>query len=546
MSLLLDYFKADNHDLYVTHSLTKELHLDIPRLAIAECLERHPNPGTLLAISETLSFFSIESLPINTKSEDLGALPVPFLSLVDITGNGKFEYTIVRSVDENVSFLHPVKRRWVSVESKYFRKISSNNFLLVDASEYVENRSLKFLHLISIKRRYFFAISSALSLFLSYLYLLSSLNEGGILYLLYCISIVFGLFVSALLIVQEVDDYKSRLSKICTIGKKLNCKKILQSEGSRIGGISWIDIGSSYFLGCFFFSLTSLITYSLNYLFILWFLSISAVPFIFYSIYYQWRIVKSWCIYCVAIQVVLFSMASVSTYAKWFMIGLNTSIIDGFVRLSLSFCLSFVIITAISYLMRKEVEGKSSTIDLARLKRNKYIFKSLLEKEKYIDGRLESQGLMLKSQEGRDKLTCVCSLFCGPCGFAMPTVAEIAAIYNDTLDIEFVFTSSRQEDPYRMKLLSAMVDRLHLLSNDRDAFFLLLNQWHKNGVTDSFNFAKTNNLESCSEDSQVRVHSMRTWCESMKIVSTPTFIFNGFYLPEIYKIDDLIYLISKE
>jgi len=45
------------------------------------------------------------------------------------------------------------------------------------------------------------------------------------------------------------------------------------------------------------------------------------------------------------------------------------------------------------------------------------------------------------------------------------------------------------------------------------------------------------------EKQAAKLEAMSNWCKEIKIQATPTFLVNGYQLPEAYKIEDVKYLI---
>ena len=57
------------------------------------------------------------------------------------------------------------------------------------------------------------------------------------------------------------------------------------------------------------------------YLPVLSLLSLAALPYVGYSLFYQWRVVKQWCRLCLATQAVLLAQAGLVLYEGWWRTG---------------------------------------------------------------------------------------------------------------------------------------------------------------------------------------------------------------------------------
>lgn len=111
-----------------------------------------------------------------------------------------------------------------------------------------------------------------------------------------------GLFVSCLLLWYEVDRANPALQKICTGAKNVNCGAILNSKQAKLfGSISWSEVGFFYFS----VSYLLLLLQGYNALPLVAWLNIFALPYTVFSIYYQWRVAKQWCVLCLWVQAIL-------------------------------------------------------------------------------------------------------------------------------------------------------------------------------------------------------------------------------------------------
>lgn len=147
--------------------------------------------------------------------------------------------------------------------------------------------------------------------------------------------LLLGSVTSFFLITLNIHKNKSILSSICNIKDVFDCNSVTDSRASNIGGIPWSVIGFTYFLsGCIMLSLYDLNnSQTISTLVILNFLS---VPYVLFSVYYQWKIVRKWCLLCLFVQFFLiaelfinlyffqFNWGSGSAYTRFFKLALFT------------------------------------------------------------------------------------------------------------------------------------------------------------------------------------------------------------------------------
>lgn len=115
---------------------------------------------------------------------------------------------------------------------------------------------------------------------------------------LYLIGLVSSLF--SMMRLLGVNFYF--LNKLCgDFEYKYNCDSVIASKGAYvIGDITWSDVGIIYFI-CML--LICMLPFDENLLIYIA-MSFGTVPYIFYSIYYQMRVLRSWCLLCLIVQVV--------------------------------------------------------------------------------------------------------------------------------------------------------------------------------------------------------------------------------------------------
>ncbi|MBK6380594.1 MAG: vitamin K epoxide reductase family protein [Chitinophagaceae bacterium] len=105
---------------------------------------------------------------------------------------------------------------------------------------------------------------------------------------------LLGLGITVLLLIYEIDKTNSFVKNICTAGKQTNCDAVLNSKAGKILGMGWGEVGFFYFAATTLFLLLPGLAFT-NKLPWLAIAGTLAAPYILFSIYYQWRVVKQWC-----------------------------------------------------------------------------------------------------------------------------------------------------------------------------------------------------------------------------------------------------------
>ncbi|MCP4148393.1 MAG: vitamin K epoxide reductase family protein [bacterium] len=110
-----------------------------------------------------------------------------------------------------------------------------------------------------------------------------------------------GLFFCILLIRGSLEE--EYLERICAGSTKEGCRKVLKSPGARLlGKIPMADLGGFYFAGGVLSLVISLGAHTGALLRVLAWINLLALPYTFFSIYYQARVIKHWCRFCIRVQ----------------------------------------------------------------------------------------------------------------------------------------------------------------------------------------------------------------------------------------------------
>ena len=350
-----------------------------------------------------------------------------------------------------------------------------------------------------------------------------------------------GVVVGALLLLYEIVQYNPTLQKVCHAGKNTNCAAILNSNASKIFGISWATIGFTYFAGLLFALLSGGIV-SPDFLFIASWLNVFVLPYIFYSIYYQWRIARQWCPMCLAVQGVLF-LQFITALAGGFqtIISIEDVALTSLFTVAVCFIVPFFAVLLLLPALEKAKESNQNKISLQRLKHNPQIFDALLAKQKKITTSTEGLGITQGNPNAKYKLTKVCNPYCGPCASAHPIIGELMH-NNPELQLQVIFTASPEEGDSR----NAPVKHLLAITEKGDALLTeqALDDWYLAEKKDYDEFANKYPMNGELKLQTEKVKAMHDWCKDVDIQFTPTFFINGFQLPEMYSLADLQYFLS--
>ncbi len=282
------------------------LKLPVTKTTLQNNLEENPYYPSLYSLSTVFSRFKIDNQAFEIDDENLQQFEPPFIAYLNIPVNGKDFVLVTKITNTTVNYIADgSKTKTISKENflKGFQKVVFVAEGNAQSGEkgYAENllkekkQQNKNAALIG---------GGVLLLLLIIVQFFNALTVGATVPALLTLTKLSGLTITILLLVYEVDKTNSFVKNICTAGKQTNCDAVLNSKAGKILGMSWSEAGFFYFAATTLFLLLPGIAFT-NKLPWLAIAASAAVPYILFSVYYQWKVVKQWCPLCLAVQAVL-------------------------------------------------------------------------------------------------------------------------------------------------------------------------------------------------------------------------------------------------
>ena len=349
-----------------------------------------------------------------------------------------------------------------------------------------------------------------------------------------------GLSVSVLLLIYEVDKSNAFVKSICTAGKQTNCGAVLQSKASKFLGMSWSEAGFFYFVSTFLFLLFP----GINFLTKVCILSIAnclAVPYILFSIYYQWKVVKEWCPLCLMVQAILLLELIWSVANFWLHLPI-ASLPISYCLLPIVYCLSLPIV--LWYVVKPLIlKAKDEPVYKAAYKRllyNPETFNHLLQQQAAAPDGYQNIGITIGNPDAANTIIKVCNPYCGPCAKAHPLLHEIMQ-HNNNIKLKLIFTASNDATDRRgivAKHLLAINEKHNAVQTQ-----LALDDWYLADKKDYNAFAAKYPVNGELNKQEKQIEYMNTWCKEAGITATPTLFINGHRLPDNYSLNELKYIL---
>jgi len=530
------------------------LEVNITKTTLTQEIEQHPDYPSLFSISDVLTNFGIENIGIKISHEKLADLPRPFITQVKGIKTTIDFFTLVKDInDDEVHFFDPEQHQWRTISQDEFFERASDVFLLFEASanagetDYlVKKESEKRFETGRKLQALGFPVATGLAAVLA-LY-----NYGSVAALptAFILLSLIGLAITTLLLWYELDQHNPVLQQICNTGKRTDCGAVLHSKAAKIGGISLSLIGFSYFMGLLLFALFSNIAHPFTNFTFAW-LNAVAAPYIIFSLYYQWQVVKQWCVMCLAVVGVLFLQLATAVVGNWYTaIPVETIPYSLLLSVFISFLLSFVMATILFSALQKAKAGKQALIDLQKMKHNKIVFEALLQKQNRLPVNPDRLGISLGNPNGSFKIIKVCNPYCGPCSKAHSPLEELLHHHPD-IQVQLIFTATNSDGDFAappVKHFLAIAEK-----NEETVLKQALDEWYLSEKKDYTVFAAKYPMNGEIKKQEFKLDKMKSWCAEANIKHTPTFFVSMpnddgtdiyYQLPKSYNVTDLKYFVS--
>jgi uncharacterized membrane protein len=529
-----------SNSIDVTDRLLVLLRIPIGEKEILEKFDHHPNNGTLLCISDVLKDIGIRNKCVRINPQKLPLLKKPFLA--EISYDKELNYfTVVKSISNGFCiFYNPRDKKWEKITIDNFIQIWTT-VVLIPASPGKQLTKGFYLQRMSILLSYGLKIAILL-LIASVLFLKISqiISNGESVFpsIILIISYVLGAFITLTLINSESLGDNPILNKICYMNASFNCNNVLTSKASHIFGISWSVLGFTYFLG----GLVVLLIFGITNRYsnqILVGLSFLAIPFIIFSIFYQGWVIRQWCILCLLTQLVLVSQIIINFLTIKPFVGPVIRLDELY---SMAFVYVFIFLTSKLHSNYNNTlqENKKNKKIIADLKFNQELFDKLLVQQRCVEVP-DQLGVQLGNKYAKYTVLKICNPYCDPCVMAHSMLESIVES-NQNVKLQILYNVTNEEN----NILTLPVSHFLAIAEENNEHLLrtALHDWYTSKTRNYKNFAKKYPIGDLSMQAE-KLRKMHDWCKSMKVEDrTPIYFINGYELPDIYSVNDLILLLN--
>ncbi len=521
-------------------SFLKLLNVKVNNTTVNDSLQNHPDWPGLLCISDSLNNWNIPNGAGKIDVNKMDELPVPFIAN---TYNAESPIAVVTKITPTTVQYYQKNYNTLITESRdNFYKKWDGVYLIAEPDE----DSIEPNYKINKQKAFFNSLipfaAILLLTFLSFLLLKytggnnvnsPSLNTG--IYLQYFV-LLAGTFVTCLLLWYEIDKSNPLLQKVCSGIVKGNCSAILSGKQAKVfKWLSWSEVGFFFFTGSLL-----LLLFDKNSIGLIAWLNLLAMPYTIFSVYYQWKVAKQWCVLCLAVQALLL-LGGINVIVNNYLLPLPLFSLLTAAYLLLLVALPVVLWYAVKpYILRLQ-QAKNTKREYLRIKFNGEIFDTLLKKQKQVTLSADGLGIDIGSPYATNTIIKVCNPYCGPCAKAHEKI-EALLENNNNVKMKLIFTTPDKETHPSIKPtrhLMAIAENTYDQQNLKQS----LDDWYLPATKNYDLFAAKYPMNGELLQQGKKIEAMEKWCHEMKVSSTPTIFINGYQLPDAYSIEDLQYFL---
>lgn len=115
---MITFIEKHPQPVQATILLFRQFKAQVSKTTISNVLQQHPNYPSILSISETLNYWNVENVILNTSVEKLKELPLPFITL--LKGNENIFITVTQVSDSYVSYYSHINKKLITQEHNKF------------------------------------------------------------------------------------------------------------------------------------------------------------------------------------------------------------------------------------------------------------------------------------------------------------------------------------------------------------------------------------------------------------------------------------------
>jgi len=511
--------EVDNNIAVVLYHYLRVLSVKVSRSTVHRLLDT-PLGGSIRGISDALDMLHVKNEVYQLPSSDyFSQLESPFITMLQVDKNPFC--VVTKKGDFIVEFINGDGRKRSMTVDKFLQRWTGIVLFGEPTKKTLNEHYYVMKNIIFYLLRYKFVIAILFILILGMQTAFSQSQSPA--FIAYLCALSFGILVSTAILYKEWVN-EQFMEPFCHIGKAVNCNEVLHSKGANIAGIGLGELSLLYFVVLFLFSLTCWNDfYGISVI-----CCVAATAFTLYSIIYQVFILHKGCMLCMLVNLAVWGNA-VALYMlrNYFDIGFSFSSFAVFIAIG---CICLIFGIQMRTIWSRERERISLKKHLGSLLDSE-TFQMLLALKPQIE-EMASPDITLHSQAtGSSEMLIVTNPNCKNCARVHRHVREIAS----RIPVSLVFLTF-PNDRLGEKITQIVIAAYYI--DGWDKAMQLLEEWYETKcIKEADDYNITTEVQGLWMKQQV-------YCRRQRINKTPSVIVSKHYIPEVYPLSDLRYVLT--
>ena len=481
----------------------------------------HPHRYNMYGLKRMLDVYGVKTIGVRIEDKDLSLLNFPCV----LHTHGDFAIGLDCDAASVTDLRHGKK---TTVPHDVFRQTWTGNALVVEETteavepDYRKHQQEQWL---SKAKTCSIPVMLALAAAIGWASNFPSMNAFTFVCILLSMA---GILLCALLMQKQLSGESRYGNRVCSLFHHADCNSILDSPMAKILGISWSEVGLGYFTANIL--LLTLYPASMGIVAVLnW----VAMLYGIWSICYQWRVAKSWCVLCVLAQVIIW-MTGAASAALCLTAPVGFSIASSL----LSFIVFLTSIIAVHLCASVHASDKERILAVQQhraLKANNAVAKALIEKGEYYETTMEeSSSIIFGNPEAKMRVTILSNPHCNPCARMHDEVERLLDSCGETICVQYIFSSFNEQLEDSSRYLISCYDRLNQRTTRQ-----IYSGWYAGEKNNHAKIVRRNDATIHTEQVEMELQKHRDWLGRTGLAATPTLLVNGYELPREYELADL-------
>jgi len=494
----------------------------------------HPHKYNLFGLSKMLLDYGVENAgtKITDKESNLCRIECPFIA------HFSADFAVVYRVEsDKVYYIWRGKEN--AIADKEFIQSWSGIVLLAETTpnagepNYKEHRKKE---LWGITQKSILILTGILIFGITYINQSSVIQSFS--YSIILLLNIIGAYISYLLVLKQMHIQSQYADKICSLFSKRDCNNVLETDAAKLWGVfGWSEIGLGYFGANIL-----LLLFLPHTVYLLALINIVALPYTFWSVWYQKVKARQWCPLCLIVQVLLWSIFIVNYLFGYIQIpSFSYSVIQLFIFIGSIYAVSIVGLNLLLPNLSRGEEIEKTRQEINSIKANEEVFRTLLIQQPHYEVSKADSQILFGNPDAKLFISILTNPFCNPCAKMHKRVEKLLRETKRNICVQYLFSSFQPDLEFANKyLIAAYLKNCHC-GLDPQSPEQIFADWFEKGklLKEAFFSNMQLDMENPNIETEFQKHDV--WREKTQLRATPTILVNGYKLPDNYKIEDLRY-----